>query len=137
MAVKRPGSSSAALLMAMSEFVFAGLPTTRTLTSRCAERDSASPCGLKIPPFAESRSARSMPALRGIEPTRIAMSTSPNAVSASSVQTTSDSSGNAQSSSSIRTPSSAPSAGVISRSCSATGVSGPSIEPDAIRKRML
>src|SRR4249919_1578837 len=42
-AVKRPGSSPSALLIAMREFVFAGLPTTRTLTSLAAERPSAAP----------------------------------------------------------------------------------------------
>ena len=136
-AVKQRGSSSAALFIAMSALVLAGLPTTSTLTSRRAERESASPCGLKIPPLADSRSDRSMPCLRGIAPTSRAISASPNAVSASSVQTISRSSGKAQSSSSIRTPSSAPRAGVISSSCSATGVSGPSIEPDAMRNRRL
>ena len=136
-AVKRRGSRSAALLIAIRALVLAGLPTTSTFTSFLAERDSDSPCGLKMPPLADSRSARSMPALRGIDPTRMAMSASPNAVSASSVHTTSDSSGKAQSSSSIRTPSSAPSAGVISSSWSDTGVSGPSIEPEAIRNRRL
>ena len=136
-AVKRPGSRSLALAWAISAFVFAGLPTTRILTSRLALRDSASPCGLKIPPFADSRSERSIPCLRGIAPTSSATSASPNAVSASSVQTISVSSGNAQSSSSIRTPFSAPSAGVISSSCSATGVSGPSIDPEAMRNSRL
>ena len=58
-------------------------------------------------------------------------------VHTSSVHTTPASSGNAQSSSSIRTPSSAFRAGVISSSCRITGVSGPSIEPEAIRKRRL
>jgi hypothetical protein len=74
-----------------------------------------------------------MPALRGMAPTSNATSTSPNATSASSVHTISVSNGKAQSSSSIFTPLRAPSAGVISSSWSATGVSGPSIEPDAIR----
>ena len=78
-----------------------------------------------------------MPCLRGIAPTSRATSTSPNAVSASSVHTISVSSGNAQSSSSILTPSSAPSAGVISSSCRATGVSGPSIDPEAMRNSRL
>ena len=41
--------------MAISELVLAGLPTTSTLTSRLAERDSASPCGLKIPPLARQQ----------------------------------------------------------------------------------
>jgi hypothetical protein len=113
-AVKHEGSSDPALLIAMSALVLAGLPTTSTFTSRRAERDSASPWGLKIPPLADNRSERSIPALRGIAPTSRATSASPNAVSASSVHTTSWSSGKAQSSSSIRTPSSAPSAGVIS-----------------------
>ena len=78
-----------------------------------------------------------MPCLRGIAPTSRATSASPKAVSASSVHTTPASKGNAQSSSSIRTPSSAPSAGVISSNCRETGVSGPSIEPEAIRNSRL
>ena len=52
MAVKRPGSRSLALRWAMRALVLAGLPTTRTLTSRLALRESASPCGLKMPPLA-------------------------------------------------------------------------------------
>ena len=75
-----------------------------------------------------------MPSLRGIAPTSNATSASPNATSASSVQTIESRSGKAESSSSIFTPSSAPSAGVISSNCNAILVSGPSIEPDAIRK---
>ena len=121
----------------MRAFVFAGLPTTRILTSFLALRERASPCGLKIPPFADSRSARSMPALRGIAPTSRATSASPKAASASSVQMMSVSSGKAQSSSSIFTPFRAPSAGVISSSCSFTGVSGPSIDPEAMRNSRL
>src|SRR3954452_3231599 len=46
-AVNRPGSRSGALFMAMSELVFAGLPTTRIFTSFFAEADSAWPWGLK------------------------------------------------------------------------------------------
>ena len=133
MAVKRPGSRSGALFIAISELVFAGLPTTRILTSFLAERLSASPCGLKMPPLAESRSERSMPALRGIAPTSRATSASPKATSASSVRTVPASSGKAQSSSSMATPSRAPSAGVISSIWRMTGWSGPSIEPLAMR----
>ena len=70
-------------------------------------------------------------------PTSSATSASPKAVSASSVHTTSVSSGNAQSSSSMRTPCKAPSAGVISSSWRAIGVSGPSIDPEAMRNRRL
>ncbi len=137
MAVKRPGSRSGALFIAMSALVLAGLPTTRIFTSFFALSLSALPCGLKMPPLALRRSARSMPALRGIAPTSSATSASPNATLASSVHTTSASSGNAQSSSSILTPLSAPSAGVISSSWRMTGVSGPNMEPEAIRKRRL
>ena len=132
-AVNRPGSRSGALRIAINALVLAGLPTTNTLTSRLAERDRAWPWGWKIPPLAERRSLRSIPALRGIAPTKSATSASPKARSASSVHTTSLKSGKAQSSSSMRTPSRAPSAGVISNSCRATGVSGPSIAPEAIR----
>ena len=135
--MNRFGSRSGAFCWAISALVFAGLPTTRILTSFLALADSAWPCGLKIPPLALSRSLRSMPALRGIAPTSRATSASPNATLASSVQTISVSSGKAQSSSSIFTPLSAPSAGVISSSCRAMGVSGPSIDPEAMRNRRL
>ena len=68
-AVKRSGGMSGALDCAISEFVLAGLPTTRTLMSSAAPALSASPCGLKIAPLASSRSARSMPFVRGRAPT--------------------------------------------------------------------
>jgi hypothetical protein len=107
MAVNRPGSRSLALLWAIRQFVLAGLPTTRTFTSRLAAAESASPWGLKMPPLALRRSERSMPSLRGMAPTSSATSASPKAVSASSVLTMPASSGKAQSSSSMATPSSA------------------------------
>ena len=135
-AVKRPGSMPLALRIAMSALVLAGLPTTSTLQSALALAAMALPCTVKMAPLAESRSARSMPALRGMAPMRRATSASPKATSASSVFTTSARSGKAQSSSSIATPSSALSAGVTSSSCRMTGWSGPSIWPLAMRGRM-
>ena len=69
MAVNWPGFSFGALRMAMRALVLAGLPTTSTLTAREAESDRALPCTVKMAPLAESRSARSMPALRGMAPT--------------------------------------------------------------------
>ncbi len=72
MAVNCPGSRSGALRWAISALVLAGLPTTRTLTSRFALELRALPCGRKMPPLADSRSLRSMPALRGMAPTRSA-----------------------------------------------------------------
>ena len=48
---------------------------------------SAWPWGLKMPPLADRRSERSMPALRGMAPTSSATSASPKAVLASSVGT--------------------------------------------------
>ena len=45
MAVNRPGSRSGALRWAIRALVLAGLPTTRTLTSRFAPALSALPCG--------------------------------------------------------------------------------------------
>src|SRR6478735_11674686 len=71
-AVNCPGSRSGALRWAISALVLAGLPTTRTLTSRLALELRALPCGRKMPPLADSRSLRSMPALRGMAPTRSA-----------------------------------------------------------------
>ncbi len=63
------GFSLGALARAMRALVFAGLPTTSTFTVRLATSLRASPWGLKMPPFAERRSLRSMPALRGRAPT--------------------------------------------------------------------
>ena len=83
-AVIRSAGMSGALAARMSAFVFAGLPTTSTLTSAAAAPLSASPCGLKIWPLASSRSARSMPFERGRAPTSIAMFTPSNACAGSS-----------------------------------------------------
>ncbi len=69
MAVNRPGSMFGALLRAMRQLSFAGLPTTRTRTSRAALSDSAFPWTVKMPPLASSRSLRSMPFVRGRLPT--------------------------------------------------------------------
>ena len=85
MAVKRSGAMSGALFMAMSALVLAGLPTTRILTSSAAASDSALPCTVKMAPLASSRSARSMPLVRGREPTSSATFTPSKAVAASSV----------------------------------------------------
>ena len=72
--MKLVGSRPFALLIAIRALVLAGLPTTRTLTSGLAAAASALPCVVKMAPFAESRSDRSMPALRGMAPTSRAMS---------------------------------------------------------------
>ena len=69
MAVKRSRGTSGALVIAISALVLAGLPTTSTCTSSAAPALIASPCGLKMPPLASSRSPRSMPLLRGRAPT--------------------------------------------------------------------
>src|SRR6478752_1866334 len=69
MAVNWRGSMFGALFMAISELVFAGLPTTRTLTSFLALSLRALPCVVKMAPLAASRSPRSIPAVRGREPT--------------------------------------------------------------------
>src|SRR3954463_11008174 len=68
MALKRSRGTSGALDCAISALVFAGLPTTSTFTSSAAPALIASPCGLKMPPLASSRSARSMPFGRGRAP---------------------------------------------------------------------
>ena len=65
----RSAGTSGAFDRAIRQLVLHGLPTTRTRTSAAAWSLIAWPCGLKIPPFTERRSPRSMPALRGIEPT--------------------------------------------------------------------
>ena len=73
----------------MSAFVLAGFPTTTTRTSSAAPALIAAPCGPKIPAFAASRSARSMPGPRGRAPTSRAMLQPSNAAAGSSVTSTS------------------------------------------------
>ena len=126
MANQRSAGTSGAFDRAIRQLVLHGLPTTSTRTSLAAWSLIAWPCGLKIPPFTERRSPRSMPALRGIEPTSSAHDAPSNAVLRSAVASMPTSSGCAPSSSSITTPSSAGSAGSISSSRSTTGWSGPS-----------
>ena len=89
---------------------------------------------MKIFPLMPSKSFRSMPALRGTEPTSSAQFTPAKPSSSEAVATIPLSSGNAQSCSSMTTPPSAGSAGSISMRCRITGWSGPNIEPEAIRK---
>ena len=74
-----------------------------------------------------------MPAPRGRAPTSIAMFTPSNAATGSSKMSTDASWSKAQSASSIAVPSAAFTACGISSRRSATGVSGPSICPEAIR----
>ena len=131
--MKRSFGMSGALFMAIRAFVLAGLPTTRIFTSSAAPSFSASPCGLKIWPFASSRSARSMPFERGRAPTSSATFTPSNAFFASSKISVEASSGNAQSCSSIAVPSAAFTASGISSSRRSIFSSGPSICPLAIR----
>ncbi len=135
-AVKRSEGMSGACDFAIRQLVFAGLPTTSTLMSSAAPEFSALPCGSKILPFASSRSARSIPFERGRAPISSATFAPSKAWFASSWISIERSSGNAQSSSSIAVPSAALTASGISSSESATGVSGPSIWPLAMRKRI-
>ena len=107
MANQRSAGTSGALERAMRQFVLHGFPTTRMRTSVAAFSAMARPWGLKIPPFTLSRSPRSMPALRGMEPTRRAHDVPSNAVRKSGVATMSCTNGKAQSSISMTTPSSA------------------------------
>src|SRR5262245_32492478 len=101
---------------------------------RSATSFIALPCAEKICAFAISRSLRSMPGPRGRAPTSSAALQSLNATRGSSVATILFSVGNAQSLSSMTTPASCGSAGVTSSRCRFTGVSGPSIWPEATRK---
>ena len=132
-ALKRSRGTSGALDIAIRQLVLAGLPTTRTLTSPAAPALIASPCGLKMPPLASSRSERSIPGPRGRAPTSRPTLQPSNACRGSSEMSILRSSGNAQSSSSIAVPSAALTASGISSRLSSTGVSGPSIWPLAIR----
>ena len=136
-ALKRSLGMSGALLIAISALVLAGLPVTRTRMSSAATSLRALPCAVNSAPLADSRSPRSMPAVRGRAPTSSAMFAPSKTLVGSSPITTLDSSGNAQSSSSMTTPSSAFRAGVISRRRSSTGWSFPSSSPLAMRNRML
>ena len=68
-AVKRSRGIEPALFIAIRQFVLAGLPTTSTRTSSAAPAASALPCAVKIAPLASSSSLRSMPFVRGREPT--------------------------------------------------------------------
>jgi hypothetical protein len=65
--------------MAVRQLVFAGLPTTRTLTDLEATVLRYSPCSLKIPQFLARRSLRSMPSLRGNAPSMTTASAPVNA----------------------------------------------------------
>lgn len=56
--------------------VFAGLPTTRTLTVFLATLLRTAPCALNILPLAERRSFRSIPGPLGLAPTITATSAS-------------------------------------------------------------
>ncbi len=75
----------------------------------------ALPWTVKILPFSDSSSARSMPLVRGREPTSSAMLTPSKASSGLSCRSRFASRGKAQSTTSIATPSSAPIAGGISK----------------------
>ena len=135
MANQRSSGTSGALLRAIRQLVLQGLPTTNTRTSGAAWAAMACPWGLKMPPLMVSRSRRSMPALRGTEPTSSAHEVPSKAVFRSEVGSMSARRGKAQSCSSMTTPSSAFMAGSISSSRSTTGWSGPSSCPEAMRNR--
>ena len=93
MANQRSAGTSGALDRAIRQLVLQGLPTTSTRTSEAALAAMARPWGPKIPPLTVSRSPRSMPALRGIEPTSSAHEVPSKAVSRSVVATMSLTSG--------------------------------------------
>ena len=135
MANQRSAGTSGAFERAIRQLVLQGLPTTSTRTSDAACSAMARPWGLKMPPFTLSRSPRSIPALRGTEPTRRAHETPSKAAFRSEVATMSCTSGKAQSSISMTTPSRTFRAGSISSRCSTMGWSAPSSWPEAMRKR--
>ena len=82
---------------AIRQLVLQGLPTTKTLTSEAAFAAIASPWGPKMPPFTFSRSLRSIPSLRGMEPTSSAQFVPSKAVFGSEVASMPASSSNEQS----------------------------------------
>ena len=135
MAKKRSFGTPSALAMAMRQFVLQGLPTTSVRTSLAAFLAIALPCPVKILPLMPSRSPRSIPALRGTDPTSSAQLVPLKPSLRSEVPTISLRRGKAQSSSSIITPSSAAMPGSISMRRRLTGWSGPNTPPEAMRKR--
>ena len=132
---QRSDGTDRAWLIAIRQLVLQGLPTTSTRTSGAAVRAMAWPWPVKIRPLMPRRSLRSMPALRGTEPTSRAQLTPVKPSSSDAVATIPWRSGNAQSSNSMTTPRSARRPGAISSRWRATGCSGPNIEPEAIRNR--
>ena len=132
---QRSAGTDGALFMAIRQLVLQGLPTTRTRTPGAACLAMAWPWPVKIFPLIPSRSFRSIPALRGTDPTRSAQSTPLNPSSRDEVGTIPLRSGKAQSWSSMTTPPSAGRAGSTSTRWRMTGWSAPNIEPDAMRKR--
>lgn len=129
---------SGAFSIAMRAFVLQGFPTTSTFTLREAASFRARPCVSKIEAFASRRSARSMPGPRGRAPIRKTYSAPSKASAGSRTAFISASVGKAQSSSSIMTPFRAAELVGLgrSRSVSDTGWSGPSMAPEARRKRI-
>jgi len=121
MANQRSAGTSGALARAMRQLVLQGFPTTSTRTSDAALAAMARPWGPKMLPLMVRRSPRSIPALRGMEPTSRAQDVPSNAVLRSVVVTISVTRGNAQSSISMTTPSSARIPGSISSSRRTTG----------------
>ena len=124
-AYHRSAGMSGACDCAMRQLVLHGLPTTSTRTSLAACALIAAPYGPKMPPLILRRSPRSMPSLRGMEPTSRIHDAPSNATLGSEVASIPTSSGWALSSSSMTTPSSAPIAGSMSSRRSTTGWSGP------------
>ena len=104
MAKKRSLGIPSALLIAINALVLQGFPTTRTRTSSAALAAIAFPCSVKIPPLIFNKSERSIPALRGTEPTSNAQLAPLNPSAKSLVATTSFNNGKAQSSNSMITP---------------------------------
>ncbi len=86
-AVKRSGPRRLAWAAAIMQLVLHGLPTTTTRASSEATSSMALPWPTKILPLSFSRSARSMPGPRGLEPTRMHQSASLNATFGSPVST--------------------------------------------------
>src|SRR5205814_10523793 len=76
MANQRSGGICFALFIAIRQLVLHGFPTTRVRTSADAFFSIARPWPIKILPFIQSRSFRSVPALRGTLPTSNAQFTS-------------------------------------------------------------
>ena len=132
---QRSFGTEGALFIAIRQLVLQGLPTTRTRTPGAAFFAMAWPWPVKIFPLIPSRSLRSMPALRGTEPTRSAQSTPLNPSSREAVATDALEQGEGAVLELHDHPAERRQRRLDLDQVEDDGLVGPNIEPDAMRKR--